>query len=246
MSVAQDKLNLVKNLIRMMCCDGEISSREKKFLAKAAKEVELEVDDWNRLVKEVSKDAAAALYPIADKDRSIATLKSMVVMAKADKKVDKQEKKFLIRFAKSIGVSNAQWKQINKHIQVTNLFESFKTKTRVGGAGVTILKEDFDKLEEFKETARDNGIQIRIAAFDEFIAGDGNSRDLICFHASEERKETVRKCKALLEKCGERTVSVLNRFQGHQVQYLLETGLKRCIIEPAYSNDFEKMFSGEN
>lgn len=245
MSVAQDKLNLLKNLIRMMCCDGEISSREKKFLAKAAREVELEVHDWNCLVKEVSKDTSA-LYPIADKDRSIATLKSMVVMAKADKKVDKQEKKLLIQFAKSIGVSNAQWKQINKHIQVTNLFESFKTKTRVGSAGITILKEDFDKAEEFKETARDNGIQIRIAAFDEFIAGDGNGTDLICFHASQNRKETVRKCKALLEKCGERTVSVLTRFQGHQVQYLLETGLTKCIIEPAYSNDFKKMFSSDN
>lgn len=245
MSVSQDKLNLVKNLIRMMCCDGKISSREKKFLAKAAKEVELKVDDWNSLVKEVSKDAAA-LYPIADNDRAVATLKSLVVMAKADERIDKQEKKFLIQFAKSIGVSSAEWKQINKHIQVTNLFESFKTKMRAGAAGITILKEDFDKLEEFEEIARECGIQIRIAGFDEFMAGDGNGTEMICFHASEERKETVRKCKALLEKCGERTVSVLTRFQGHQVQYLLETGLTRCIIEPVYSHDFEKMFSGEN
>ena len=245
MSVAQEKLNLVKNLIRMMCCDGEISSREKKFLAKAAKEVELKVEDWNVLAKEVTR-AGSALYPIEDRDRGIATLKSLVVMAKADKKVDEQEKKFLVQFAKSIGVSNAEWKQINKHIQVGSLFEPFKTKLREGAAGVTVLKEDFDKLEEFTETGRENGIQMQIMGFDEFTAGDGRGGDMICFHASEDRDATVRKCKALLDKCGERTVSVLTRFQGHQVQYLLETGLTRCIIEPVYSHDFEKMFSAEN
>ena len=167
-------------------------------------------------------------------------------MAKADKKVDEQEKKFLVQFAKSIGVSNAEWKQINKHIRVGSLFEAFKTKVRAGAAGVTVLKEEFDKLEEFTETARDNGIQIKIATFDEFMAGDGRGADMICFHASEERETTVRKCKALLEKCGEKTVSVLTRFQGHQVQYLLEMGMTRCIIEPVYSHDFEKMFSAKN
>lgn len=245
MSVAQDKLNLVKNLIRMMCCDGEISSREKKFLARTAKEVELKVDDWNSLVKQVNSEASA-LYPIDDKERAVATLKSMIVMAKADKKVDEQEKKFLLQFAKSVGVSNAEWKQINKHIQLTTLFEPFKTDLREGSAGVTVLKEDFDKLQEFTETARDNGIKIRNSTFDEFMAGDGTGADMICFHASEDRQATVRKCKALLDKCGQRTVTVLAQFQGYQVQYLLEIGLKKCIIEPVYSNDFEKMFSADH
>jgi uncharacterized tellurite resistance protein B-like protein len=245
MSVPQDKLSLVKNLIRMMCCDGKISSREKKFLAGTAKEVDLKVEDWNSLVKQVNSEASA-LYPIDDRDRAVATLKSMIVMAKADRKVDEQEKKFLVQFAKSIGVSNAEWKQINKHIQVGSLFEPFKTKVREGAAVVTVLKDDFDKLEEFTETAQENGIQIRTAGFDEFIAGDGNGNDMIFFHASEQRDTTVRKCKALLDKCGQRTVAVLAQFQGYQVQYLLEIGLVKCIIEPVYSNDFEKMFSVEH
>ena len=54
----------------------------------------------------------------------------------------------------------------------------------------------------------------------------------------------MRKCKELLEKSGPKTISILTRYQGHQVKYMLEIGLEKCIIEPVYSNDIQKMFSG--
>ena len=39
-------------------------------------------------------------------------------------------------------------------------------------------------------------------------------------------------------------VAILTRYQGHLVKYLHEVGLKKCIIEPVYSNDIEKTFLG--
>ena len=106
----EDRLNYIKNMIRMMCCDGEIASREKKFLSRAAKEIGAEVDDWNKLLKEVLAEGTK-LYPLQNREKAIATLKSLIVMAKADKKVDQREKEYILRFAKSVGVSNSEWKQ---------------------------------------------------------------------------------------------------------------------------------------
>jgi len=245
MDNANDKMNYLKNLILMMCCDGEISGREKKFLGRAAKEIGLKVDDWGGLLKEVVREKTG-LYPIGNRERGIATLKSLVVMAKADKHVDEREKQFIVRFAKSIGVSNSQWKQIRKESDVGSLFGPFKTSAPAGGVPITVLKEDFDKIEEFINVAQDNGVPTRIVGFDEFIAGEQGRADIVCFHASEDRDATVRKCKELLERCGQRTVSVLTRYQGHQVKYMLEIGLRKCIIEPVYSRDIKQIFSCTN
>jgi hypothetical protein len=46
----------------------------------------------------------------------------------------------------------------------------------------------------------------------------------------------------LLEKCGGKLVCILTRYQGHQVKYLLEIGLKKCIIEPVYARDIVGLF----
>lgn len=247
MSEMEDKLNYIKNMIRMMCCDGEIARREKKFLARAAKEIGAEVGDWNKLLKEVLSEGTK-LYPISNRDRAIATLKSLVVMAKADRKIDEREKEYILRFAKSIGVSNSEWKQIRKEIDIGTLFEPFK-KAQAGAGlkktagGITVLREDFDKIDEFTQVAKEREITTQIVGFDEFIAGAGGQEDIVCFHAAEDKDESVRKCKELLARSPERTVSVLTRYQGHQVKYMLEVGLKKCIIEPVYTQDIDKLFS---
>ena len=47
----------------------------------------------------------------------------------------------------------------------------------------------------------------------------------------------------LLEKCGGKLACILTRFQGHQVKYLLEIGLNKCIIEPVYARDISDLFN---
>jgi uncharacterized tellurite resistance protein B-like protein len=246
MSEMDDRLNYVKNMIRMMCCDGEIAKREKKFLSRAAKEIGIQVDDWNRLLKEVLGEGAK-LYPMSDREKAIATLKSLVVMAKADKKVDEREREYILRFAKSVGVSNSEWKQIKSQIDIGTLFEPFKKAEGAGGlketaGGIMLLREDFDKIDDFTQVAKEREITTQIVGFDEFIGGAGGEEDIVCFHASEDKDESVRKCKELLARSPERTVSVLTRYQGHQVKYMLEEGLKKCIIEPVYTQDIDKLF----
>lgn len=250
MSETQDCLNYIKNMIRMMCCDGEIASREKKFLGRAAKEIGAEVDDWNRLLREVLGDVmteGTKLYPVTNRDKAIATLKSLIVMAKADKKVDQREKEYILRFAKSVGVSNSEWKQIKSQIDIGTLFEPFKRAEPAAGlkktaGGITVLSEDFDKIDEFTQVAKERAITTQIVGFDEFIAAAGGGEDIVCFHAAEDKDETVRKCKELLARSPDGTVSVLTRYQGHQVKYMLEQGLKKCIIEPVYTQDIDKLF----
>jgi uncharacterized tellurite resistance protein B-like protein len=237
MSLEQDKLNYIKNLIWMMCCDKDADTTEKKFLKRAAKEIDLKVDNWSVLIKGVLRDAHGK-YPVSNRDRAIAALKSLMIMAKADKVVKKEEKNFLVQFAKSVGISSEEWNQVKKISDTESLFAPFKTTAK----NIIVLKEDFEKIDNFKNVARQNGLGVKIVGFDEFIAAAIAAEDVVCFHVSGDRHASVDKCKALLEKCDGRVVSVLTRYQGHLVKYLHEVGLEKCIIEPVYSCDIEKTF----
>ena len=234
-----DKLNYIKNMIWMMSCDGEIAGREKKFLRKAAKEISVDIADWNQLLKEVVA-AGPEVYPITDRDKAIAALKSLVVMAKVDKKVDGREKEYLLKFAKSIGISNDQWKQLSKNIDLEKLFDPFKEPTAASTnftGSILALRDDFDKIDEFLAVAADFGVTPRVAGYKEFIAEPSDDSRIVCFHAAPDRVETVSRCTRILKKAGKNTAAILTRFQGHQVQYMLEIGLEKCIIEPVYTQD---------
>ena len=74
-----------------------------------------------------------------------------------------------------------------------------------------------------------------------YLQDSDHPADLICFHAAPDYCTSVSRCQTLLEKAGEKLICLLTRWQGMQVQYLLETGLRKCVIEPVYPRDIEKM-----
>lgn len=237
MTDQKDRLNWIKNLIQLMCCDRDIDKSEKEFLFKAARQLQVEVNDWNKLLKLVLKDERIR-YPIEDEAMAIAALQSLVVMANADNEVKDVEKQYILRFAKMIDVTNSQLKDIVKDIDVKTLFKPFRIIT----GNITVLKEHFDKLEDFTQVAQQNDKSVSIMTFDQFIA-DSQTEDLVCFHASPDKHSTVEKCGTLLEKSGGKVISILDRYQGHQVKYMLEIGLKKCVIEPVYSRDIDDIFN---
>ncbi|MHC4526114.1 MAG: tellurite resistance TerB family protein [Planctomycetota bacterium] len=200
MTTSSDNLNCLKNLMQLMCCDGTIHPEEKSFLARAAGELEVQVDDWNGLLKQVLNDNVP-LYPVQNRDKAIATLKALIVMSKADGRVDSKEKALTVQFAKSIGVSKTEWKQILKDIDV--------------------------------ETA-----ELRA-----FLDNADLAKGVVCFHAAQDKDITVTRCRMLLDTCGDKLACILTRYQGHQVKYLLEIGLRKCIIEPVYTRDISDLFS---
>ena len=152
--------------------------------------------------------------------------------------MDRKEKTLTVQFAKSIGVSKAEWKRILKDIDLENLFEPF---SRTAGS-ITVIRDDFDKLNAFLQVAAENGASTETVGLQEFLAAADNPETVVCFHAAEDKDVTVTRCRMLLEKCGDKLACVLTRFQGHQVKYLLEIGLKKCIIEPAYARDISDLF----
>ena len=246
MSDIQDKTNCIKNLIQVMCCDGRIADREKRFLAAAARQLQVQVENWNALMKEVLQDQQI-LYPVQNRDSAVASLKAMIVMAKADRKLDKKEGDLILQFAKSLGMSNQEWKKLLKDIDPQTLFEPFQSASvspAVSGS-ILVLKEDFDKLDQFLNVIKEHEIPFQTGDLEEFIQRPASSEETVCFHAAEQREQTVDKCRKLLEKSGNRVVSILARYQGYQVRYLLEIGLKKCIIEPVYARDIQRLFAEE-
>ncbi|MBL7214272.1 MAG: TerB family tellurite resistance protein [Phycisphaerae bacterium] len=229
---APDNMNCLKNLMRLMCCDGVIQPQEKAFLSRAATELAVLVDDWNALLREVISDNIS-FYPVSNREKALAALKAMVVMAKTDGQVDEKEKQFVLQFAKSFGVSQNDWKEVLSDIDPKNLFGPFQKPPEQFIA----LTDDFEKLEAFLKVAQDNGAAVQTKDLKAYLRADSDSQAIVCFHASPEKELTVSRCQLLLGKAGERLVCILNRFQGHQVKYLHETGLKKCVIEPVYARD---------
>ena len=43
---------------------------------------------------------------------------------------------------------------------------------------------------------------------------DGSDETIVCFHAAEDKDETVTRCQMLLEKCGGKLVCILTRYHG--------------------------------
>ncbi len=234
-----DNLNCLKNLMQLMCCDGDIHKQEKAFLYTAAKELAVKVDDWNALLKEVLKDNQP-FYPMENRDKAIAALKAMIVMAKADGKVDEQEKRFALQFAKTIGVSKSEWQQIISDTDTDSLFTPFQQQ--IGGPLIAIT-DDFDKLDAFSQVARDHQALVQTLALKAYLQAAEDHSSPVCFHAAPEKETTITRCELLLNAAADGLVCVLNRYQGHQVKYLHEVGLKKCVIEPIYSRDITEIFA---
>lgn len=239
MSDIEDRWNCLKNLIRMMCIDGSMAEREKKFLLHAARKMDLAVENWTDLIREVKNDPVG-VYPIRSEVRALAVLKSLLVMAKIDQQVDEREKEYLQRFAKSIGVTGSRWRSILKEIDLSKLFDPFRSK----GGTLLVLKEDFESLDALLTMARQCGIAADVTTWSEWRKNPNRGADAVCFHAVEKREVSVEKCQALLKGPQQKVVCVLMRYQGYQVRYLLESGIHQCIIEPVYHRDLERIFSG--
>jgi hypothetical protein len=227
----------------MMCCDGKLNQREKKFLAAAAKQMSFDVEPfggWGQLVKQVHKDKVD-LYPIKDEQKAISTLKGLVVMAKADRRIDKREKTLIQNFAKSIGIGNREFSNLIKGIDTENLFECFNEPLKKIG-DIIALEDEFEKLDNFIAVAGENGATVKTTTIEALLSSELPTGQIVCFHASEDKEKTLQNCRNLLQKAGIEPICILTRFQGLQVKYLHELGLRTCVIEPVYSRDVINMF----
>lgn len=157
---AAENLNCLKNLIQLVCCDGKIHPREKTFLYQAAKELAVTVEDWNALLKEVLRDETP-FYPIENREKAIAALKAMIALAKADGRVDAKEKQLALQFAKSLGVSKTEWKQIIGVCETDGLLEPF---SRPDGQ-IVAIRDDFDQFDAFLKTARQHSVTVHETDF---------------------------------------------------------------------------------
>ncbi|MCI0499581.1 MAG: tellurite resistance TerB family protein [Planctomycetales bacterium] len=231
--VAHDNLNCLKNLLRLMCCDGTLKTAEKAFLSRAAKEMAVLVEDWNALLKSVLKDPAGC-WPIEDRTKAAAALKAIVVMAKADGQVDEAEKEFALQFAKAAGISKDEWRRLLCDIDAENLFEPFQT----AAPNLIVLTDNFDKLDAFLKTARDNGVTVETTDTQTLLQTPAKPDGVVCFHAAPDKDATLALAAMLLEKTApHQPVCILTRFEGNQVKYLHEAGIETCIIEPANDRD---------
>ena len=223
--------------MQIACCDGTIHPKEKAFLFKAARELAVKVEDWNALLREVLTDDTP-FYPIADRDKAVAALKAMVVLAKADGEVDEREKTLALQFAKSIGVNKSEWKQIIATVDSDGLLKPFKQPT----GHIIAIQDDFEKYDAFISIAREHDVTVQMVDLKSHLSSKPAGVISVCFHAAPDKDVTVARCEMLLRKADDRNVvCILNRYQGHQVKYVHEVGLRKCVIEPVYSRDITEI-----
>jgi uncharacterized membrane protein YebE (DUF533 family) len=88
-----------------------------------------------------SSQDSQTVYPLANRQKALAALKAMALMAKADDQVDEKEKTVLQAFAKTLGLTKEQWKQILSELDLATVFEPFGEKSRNdNGSRPTISK----------------------------------------------------------------------------------------------------------
>ncbi len=251
----QDRINWIKNLIQLMCCDGRIADREKQFLRRVAKQLQVRVPDWNLLLKSVLHDARVR-YPVSDETTAIAVLKSLIVMANADGRIDENEKRYILNFAKVIGLSHRDVKAIMKDMgKAPDVKDKPAPETGVipaeapaaasstGMSHITAASDDFDRVDDFVEVAREQGRDVHVVTLDDLLTGKRPAGSIVCFHAFGQPEDTVMRHNRLREALAPSVhlVAVLTRYQGHHVRYLLEVGIAKCIIEPVYARDIQQI-----
>jgi uncharacterized tellurite resistance protein B-like protein len=233
---ADDNMNCLKNLMQLMCIDGNIRPKEKQFLKTAAEQLDVTVDDWNGLLKEVLRDNIP-LYTILEREQGVAALKAMILMAKHDGHLDEKERRYVLQFAKAIGISRREWTALLSTIESENLFAPFQKPQ----GSLLALTDDFERLEAFQKAVRDYGADIQTCSLNQYMKSESVSKAVVCFHAAPEKELSLARCQLLQGKAGDRLLCILTRFQGHQVKYLHEIGLKKCVIEPIYTRDIIDM-----
>jgi len=240
----QDRVNWIKNLIQLMCCDGRIADREKAFLRKIADQLKVKFPDWNLLLKCVLHNARVR-YPISDEATALAALKSLIVTGNADGKIDDNEKRYILSFAKVLNLSSRQLKDVVKDMAQTSARKEepafVPSAASQAAAHIAAAKDDFDLLDDFIEVARELGRTVAVTTVDNLISGKTPSAGIVCFHAAAQPADTIARCKLLQGVASLPLVGVLTRHQGHHVRYLLELNIPKCVIEPIYPRDVEQI-----
>ena len=74
-----------------------------------------------------------------------------------------------------------------KDIDLESLFEPFSRTT----GSITVIRDDFEKLDAFLQVVGENGVSTETIGLQELLNTAGNPKDAVCFHAAEDKDGTV-------------------------------------------------------
>jgi hypothetical protein len=230
----RDKQNCLKNLLTMILIDGEVDRREMDFLKNAAAKLEIAVADWKQLVRLVQEDGTP-VYPIEDRTFAVEVLKALMAMARKDDRVEDAEKRLLLVFSKSIGISRAELKEALALSAKDGLFDPPERADTT----FLVITTDFEKIDDFVKTFEGSGVGVKLVEYKDALHGDAlKGLTIVCLHGAIDQETTVKRCSNLLHKNKDLfIVPILGRYQGNYVKYLHEIGIKRCFVEPVFPID---------
>ena len=103
---------------------------------------------------------------------------------------------------------------------------------------VLVLEDHFDRLEAFQTASP--GLTLELTSLAE-LRGARPPHAAAVFHAAPDKPGSLATLRLLREAMPEAVlVGVVHRMQAFQIGYLLESGLDRCIVEPATVGELAK------
>jgi hypothetical protein len=233
MVARQQRQHCLNNLALMLLADGEVSPQEMDFLQKAAGVLGVESDDWPGYLRSMEKDETT-VYPIEDRSFARKVLSAMAEMARRDGKYDAAEQQLLHLFVKACALSTEE---------VADILPPAPGQSPQpdGGAQqrMLVVTTDFEAVDTLVTVLERCGVVVATREYQEVLHGHAlGDHTIVCLHGAVEKDTTIKRCDNLLHSYpGLTVVPILGRYQGHQVKYLHEIGIPRCIVEPVFPAD---------
>ena len=232
------------NAILIVNADGKVNPREEQFIRGLVERAGITDEQMREWLRE-AQSGERALRPLGDPALDAEALKLMVGAASANRKLDRDQEKALITWAKSTGISFDELKRTVRSQWGTDVLEALfitdQSATETDGAGlvISVVSDHFDTLEAFMTAGE--GFRLEVRPLDRLDELPVKPRYIV-FHAAEEKDTTLATSDRLWRALPEtRQIMVAHRAQAFQISYLLERHVYRCMVEPIYPGELHKL-----
>ena len=234
------KKAVIKNAWLMAVADGRIQPQEKAWMRALMVAIGVPRETAETWIAEM-RQGDIRWETVEDRAEAIEMLRLMTGMAGADTVLDKRERDAFVALGKALGFDYAELRAIFKETWGKDVLAELAAPPAepvAVAADVVVISDDFEQLDAFVEAAGE--LPLHTCALNQ-VSG---TPALLITHACVDRPATVERVQWLRHRYADTDlIVVVHRHQAHHVSYALENGAVRCMVEPIYPGELERLLA---
>jgi len=234
------KKAVIKNAWLMAVADGRIQPEEKAWMHALVEALGIPRETAEAWIAEM-RHGDIHWETVADRAEATELLRLMTGVAAADTVLDKRERDAFVALGKALGFDYAELRAVFKEAWGKDVLAELSAppeKRVAANADIVVISDDFGELNAFVEAAGE--LPLETCALERLSGAPA----LLIAHACVERPETVERVVTLRQRFPDASlIVVVHRHQAHHVSYALENGAVRCMVEPIYPGELERLLA---